>query len=74
MLFKKKGKIREDEDRRLVRHIEALKETLTNQSQLIKSSVDPSEEFILRLKITEAKYFFLLKEARMRNTSMGKSK
>lgn len=74
MLFKRKGKIRKDEDLRLVRHIEEIKEKLTNQTELIKNSVDPSEEVILKLKITEAKYFFLLKEARMRVVSVGKSK
>lgn len=74
MLFKKKGKIREVEDQRLVRHIEALKENLVIRTQLLKSSIDPSEEVIFKLKLIEAKYIFLLKEARMRNVSVGKSK
>lgn len=74
MLFKKKGKIREVEDQRLVRHIEALKENLMIRTQLLKSSIDPSEEVIFKLKLIEAKYIFLLKEARMRNVSVGKSK
>lgn len=74
MLFKRKGKIREIEDQRLISHIEALKDKLMIQTQLIKNSLDPSEEVIFKFKIIEAKYFFLLKEARMRNVSMGKSK
>lgn len=73
MLFKQRGKIRKVEDQRLIEHIEELKEKLMIQTQLVKNSVDPSEEVIFKLKTTEAKYFFLLKEARMRNASMGKS-
>ncbi|WNF37104.1 YaaL family protein [Bacillaceae bacterium IKA-2] len=74
MLFKKKGKIRELEDQRLVSHIAMLKENLMIRTQLLKNSIDPSEEVIFKLKLTEAKYIFLLKEARVRNVSVGKSK
>lgn len=73
MLFKKKGKIRKVEDERLVSHIEILKATLINQTELVQKSVDPSEDVLYKLKLTESKYLFLLKEARCRNTSMGKS-
>lgn len=74
MLFKKKGKIRKLENERLVSHIEILKRKWMDQSDLVRKSVDPSEEVMLNVKLTEAKYLFLLKEARKRNTSMGKSK
>lgn len=73
MLFKKKGKIRREEDRRLVAHIEKLKEKLMNQNELVNKSLDPSLEVMFNLKLTEAKYLFLLKEARIRKTSMEKS-
>ncbi len=73
MLFKKKGKIRKVEDERLVAYIESLKLVLMNQKELVQKSVDPSEEVMFKLKLTEAKYLFLLKEARKRKTSMGKT-
>lgn len=73
MLFKKKGKIRKLENERLVTQIESLKSKWVSQNELVRKSVDPSEEVMLNVKLTEAKYLFLLKEARKRNTSMGKS-
>ncbi|QOY37435.1 YaaL family protein [Anaerobacillus isosaccharinicus] len=73
MLFKKKGKIRRDENIRLVEQIEIQKQLLMHQKELVEKSVDPSEEVILKLKVTEAKYLFMLKEARARRTNMEKS-
>ncbi|OIJ20395.1 hypothetical protein BKP45_09090 [Anaerobacillus alkalidiazotrophicus] len=65
-LFKRKGKIRKLEDQRLVSRIEELKVNLVNQTELVKKSLDPSGEVLFSLKLTEAKYLFLLKEARYR--------
>lgn len=73
MFFKKKRKIRKVEDQRLVEHIEVQKEKLMNLTRLVKNSVEPSEEVIFNLNMTEAKFHFLLKEARMRNENIGKS-
>ncbi|OIJ17573.1 hypothetical protein BKP37_03535 [Anaerobacillus alkalilacustris] len=72
-LFKRKGKIRKLEDQRLVSHIEELKVNLVNQTELVKKSLDPSGEVLFNLKLTEAKYLFLLKEARCRKKNIGKS-
>ncbi len=73
MLFKKKGRIRKAENRRLVDEIEHQKHLLMTQRELVAKSVDPSEDVLLKLKLTEAKYLFLLKEARIRKTSMENS-
>lgn len=73
MLFKKKGKIRKEENKRLVHQIELQKQLLMTQKQLVEKSLDPSEEVLLSLKVTEAKYLFMLREARVRKTNMEKS-
>ncbi len=73
MLFKKKGKIRKMEDKRLVEQLEIQKQLFINQKSLVAKSVDPSEAVLFKLKLTEAKYLFLLKEARVRKTNMEKS-
>ncbi|RXJ01133.1 DUF2508 family protein [Anaerobacillus alkaliphilus] len=73
MLFKKKGRIRKEENRRLVEEIEHQKYQLMTQRELVEKSVEPSEEVLLKLKVTEAKYLFLLKEARIRRTNMENS-
>ncbi|TES47367.1 DUF2508 family protein [Halalkalibacterium halodurans] len=69
MFFRKKGKIRKIEDERLLAFIEKQKKQLEMQQQMVENSVDPSEEVLYRLKLTKVKYLFLLKEARVRNTS-----
>ncbi|MCT8136345.1 YaaL family protein [Anaerobacillus sp. CMMVII] len=73
MLFKKKGKLRKAENKRLIEQIEIQKHLLMNQKELVGRSVDPSEDVLLKLKVTEAKYLFMLKEARVRKTNMEKS-
>lgn len=70
MLFKKKGLIRKKENQRLIEHIEQQKHLLMNQKELVERSLDPSEEVVLNLKVTEAKFLFMLKEARIRKTNM----
>lgn len=73
MLFKRKGRIRKTEDERLVYHLEELKGIFMNRSELVSKSVDPSEDVLYKLRLDEAKYLFLLKEARIRNRGIGKS-
>ncbi|WP_216831794.1 YaaL family protein [Alkalihalobacterium elongatum] len=68
MLFKKKQRIRKVENERLLSLIDEMKQQLTNQQLLVKKSLDPSPMVLNELKITEAKYFFLLREARVRQT------
>ncbi|MED3826086.1 YaaL family protein, partial [Priestia flexa] len=43
-----------------------------DKKQLIEKSVEPSEKVIFDLKIAEAKYLFLLREAKKRKASIGK--
>ncbi|WP_017729633.1 YaaL family protein [Halalkalibacterium ligniniphilum] len=69
MLFQKKRSIRRNEDERLLAMIEEEKRLLESQQCIVSRSVDPSEEVLLRLKMTEMKYLFLLKEARIRKTT-----
>ena len=66
--------MRNIEDRRLINMMEELKEQLANFQSIVKNSVDPSEEVFQRLKVTEAKYLFLLKEARERKINMRRHK
>ncbi|WP_209125770.1 YaaL family protein [Alkalihalobacillus sp. BA299] len=68
MFFKKKYRIRKDENEKLFLLIDEMKQKLTNQQLLVKKSVDPSPMVLNDLKITEAKYMFLLREARLRQT------
>ncbi|WP_078429515.1 YaaL family protein [Alkalihalobacterium alkalinitrilicum] len=68
MFFKKKGRIRKEENERLLSLIDDMKQKLTKQQLLINNSVDPSPMVLNDVKVTEAKYMFLLREARIRQT------
>jgi hypothetical protein len=63
----KKGKLRKKYDESLVDSLEKLR----NEWQLKKSfndkSIDPSEEVVIDYKLTEIKYFILIREAKQRN-------
>ncbi|MBU8908400.1 YaaL family protein [Desertibacillus haloalkaliphilus] len=67
MFFQRKKRIRQAEDERLLALIEEMKQRLSKQQAIISSSVDPSPTVLNDLRITEAKYLFLLKEARVRH-------
>ncbi|WP_332699146.1 YaaL family protein [Halalkalibacter lacteus] len=69
MLFGKKQKLRKMENARLFQHLEEQKQKLDSGKQLIERSIDPSEEVIYHMKVTEVIYSFLLREARERRAS-----
>jgi hypothetical protein len=69
VLFWKKQKLRKMENARLFEHLEEQKEKLDSEKQLIERSIDPSEEVLCRLRVTEMIYSFLLREARERRAS-----
>lgn len=71
MLFHKKGKMRKEEDERLLAMLEEAKQHLTNLRQLVDKSVDPSPLVIYEMHLVEAKYLFLLREARHRKAMKG---
>jgi Protein of unknown function (DUF2508) len=49
------------------------KEHWQQEKLLLEKSFDPSEEVICQTKIAEAKYIFLLKEAKQRNVTLMRS-
>ncbi|MDQ0257782.1 hypothetical protein J2S74_005244 [Evansella vedderi] len=72
MLFRKRGKIRNEEDKSLLWHLEKLKQRVNQKEALINNSVDYHGEVLYKGKLEKAKYLFLLKEARIRRTSVKK--
>ncbi|MCM3763212.1 YaaL family protein [Alkalihalobacillus oceani] len=69
MFFSKKQRLRAQEDERLIQLIEDHKHSLDSQQQLIRRSVEPSEDVLQRKKITDSLYSFLLREARARHAT-----
>lgn len=70
MFFQKKGKLRKEYDDKLIVLLEKVKNEWLRQKRMIEQSVEPSPDVICSLKIAEAKYFFLLKEAKRRPVKM----
>jgi len=66
MLFKKKGKLRQEYNQELFSQLELAKKEWMRQKNLIEKSVEPSDDVLNELKVAETKYFFLLREAKRR--------
>ena len=74
MLFRRKGWLRNEYDEKLLIQLEVLKENWMQQKNIIERSVEPSDEVLFELKISETKYFFLLREAKKRKIVLGRNK
>ncbi|MEH7452481.1 YaaL family protein [Gottfriedia acidiceleris] len=72
--FRKKGKIRKEFDEKLVDRLNDYKDIYLSQVELMERSVDPPDDLLIHVKLYQAKYFFLLKEAKARNVLITKMK
>ncbi|MBE2914254.1 DUF2508 family protein [Anoxybacillus flavithermus] len=72
MFWKKKGWLRKQFNDQLIERLQRYRDDWMEKKQLIEKSVEPSEKVIFDLKIAEAKYLFLLREAKKRKVSIGK--
>ncbi|MGE8082064.1 YaaL family protein [Peribacillus loiseleuriae] len=74
MFFRRKGKLRNENNQKLVQQLEEIKRSWLNQKSLLEKSLDPSESAIIQAKIAEIKYFYLFKEAKRRKVTASKRK
>lgn len=74
VFFRKKGKLRKEFDEKLVERLHDYKDLYLSQVELVDRSVDPPEDLLIHVKLSQAKYFFLLKEAKARNVLITKMK
>lgn len=70
-MFKRKGWLRKEFDEKLVTKLTELKDVWMRQKQIVEKSVEPSEEVLCELKVEEAIYLFLLREAKLRKVNIG---
>jgi hypothetical protein len=70
MFFRRKGWLRKEYDEKLLMQLNRFKEHWQQEKQLLEKSFDPSDEVICQTKIAEAKYIFLLREAKQRNVTL----
>ncbi|MGP4082840.1 YaaL family protein [Pseudalkalibacillus sp. R45] len=67
MFFSRKGRLRNEANERLLNSIETIRTEWLTKKDLIENSVEPSEQVLYEVKLAKAKYFFLLREAKIRN-------
>lgn len=72
MFFRRKGWLRKEFDEKLLDQISLIRTDWSNQKSLVEKSFDPSEEILSQAKLTEAKYFYLIKEAKNRKINIRK--
>ncbi|MDQ0157871.1 YaaL family protein [Robertmurraya andreesenii] len=72
MIFRRKGWLRKEFDEKLMEQISEIRTEWANQKSLVEKSFDPSEEILTHAKLTEAKYFYLIREAKNRKINIRK--
>lgn len=70
LLWRRKGKLKRQFDEKLIAELQKARTEWLEQKQLIEKSVDPSQEVLSALQLAEAKYFFLLREAKHRRITL----
>ncbi|MDX8045494.1 YaaL family protein [Gracilibacillus sp. S3-1-1] len=68
-MFRSKKVKRSDMDQELLNQLFHLKKEWVYLEDLLNRSIEPSESGQFDLAITKAKYFYLLREAKVRNLS-----
>ncbi|MBM7588373.1 hypothetical protein JOC86_004986 [Bacillus pakistanensis] len=66
MFFRKKGKLRKEYNEKLISVLDEAKQEWVQQRSIEEMSVEPTFEVHCHTKISEAKYFFLFREAKNR--------
>lgn len=61
----KKGRVRRRVNQSLLETTERLREDWLRQKRAVENSIDPDETVLYELRLAEARYLFLLKEARV---------
>ncbi|WP_413377052.1 YaaL family protein [Alkalihalobacillus sp. 1P02AB] len=72
MFFRKRGKLRREEDERLLQAIDRMKMKYDNHRHYLEHSFDPSDDSIKQMKLVESLYSFLIREARIRQVRKNK--
>ena len=68
MAKRKRDKIKEDGDQKLIALVEKLQNQISFQQNLDQTTLDMSDDNVVASKILRAKYSFLYNEARYRRT------
>lgn len=65
-MFRRKKKVRKEMDQQLLAEIRKMKKEWELLQSIMEQSIEPSDEGLQDLALVKAKYFYLLREARVR--------
>ncbi|MCA0972395.1 YaaL family protein [Halobacillus litoralis] len=68
-MFGRKKRIRKEMDKQLLEDIRKLKKDWETLESIMEQSIEPSDAGLQDLAVVKAKYFYLLREARVRGIS-----
>ncbi|MFC7370856.1 YaaL family protein [Fictibacillus iocasae] len=74
MFFSRKGRLKKSGDESLLQSLELLRAEWMKQKEIVDRSLEPSGHVLMQLHLAEAKYFYLLKEAKKRKVSTSPMK
>jgi hypothetical protein len=67
VFFKKKNKLKEQFDMKLIETVKRVKKEYYQKKHILEQSIEPSQSILMEFSILEAKYFFLIKQLKIRN-------
>ncbi|EIT83791.1 hypothetical protein A374_18614 [Fictibacillus macauensis ZFHKF-1] len=72
MFNSRKKRLRKAGDQELIETLQRVKDVWIYQKNLVERSMEPSEQVMFELNLAQAKYLFLLKEAKKRKVTTGR--
>jgi hypothetical protein len=74
IFFRRKGWLKKSGDDELLYLMRDLMDGWQTRKSIVENSVEPSDQVEYELRLAKAKYFYLLKEAKIRDVRMGRIK
>lgn len=74
MLFKRKGTLKTEYDKKLLSQLEQFKRNWNDEKSIYEKCLETNEDLDFQMKLAEIKYFYLFKEAKARNIRVGMNK
>jgi len=74
VLFKRKGTLKTEYDKKLLSQLEQFKRNWNDEKSIYEKCLETNEDLDFQMKLAEIKYFYLFKEAKARNIRVGMNK
>ncbi|OZM55723.1 hypothetical protein CIB95_15845 [Lottiidibacillus patelloidae] len=65
-LFFRRNKLKKQYDNQLIETVSEIKKEYYQKKRILEQSIEPSQSILMEYKILEAKYFFYIKQLKVR--------